>query len=167
MSRRVNFLREPDRERFLLNRQVLTEGAANNNVDETLRWAQKQGLASDRACIIGGSYGGYSMLMGLAKDPGLYRCGAAWTAVTDLALLVQGSWRIQGDGDLARRLTMPELVGDATQDAAMIAANSPVNLAARIQAPLLLAHGTADGHVPFTHATRMRDALTAAGHPPE
>ena len=141
--------------------------AMQDDVTDALRWAQKQGLASDKACIIGGSYGGYSTLMGLARDPGLYRCGAAWMAVSDLELMVQGSWWVDDDGKLARRLTLPELVGDAKQDAAMIAANSPVHLASRIQAPLLLAHGEEDRRVPLAHATRMRDALTAAGHPPE
>jgi dipeptidyl aminopeptidase/acylaminoacyl peptidase len=141
--------------------------AMQDDVTDALRWAQKQGLASDKACIIGSSYGGYSTLMGLARDPGLYRCGAAWMAVSDLALMVQGSWWVEDDGALARRLTVPEMVGDARQDAAMIAANSPVNLAARIQAPLLLAHGDADRRVPIEHARRMRDALKAAGHPPE
>jgi dipeptidyl aminopeptidase/acylaminoacyl peptidase len=141
--------------------------AMQDDVTDALRWAQKQGLASDKACIIGASYGGYSALMGLARDPGLYRCGAAWMAVSDLALMVEGSWLREDDGDLARRLTMPEMIGDAKQDAAMIAANSPVNLAARIQAPLLLAHGEWDGRVPIAHARRMRDALKAAGHPPE
>jgi dipeptidyl aminopeptidase/acylaminoacyl peptidase len=141
--------------------------AMQDDVTDALLWAQKQGLASDKACIIGGSYGGYSALMGLARDPGLYRCGAAWAAVSDLALMVEGSWWVSDDGKLARRLTLPELVGDAKQDAAMIAANSPVNLAARIQAPLLLVHGEADRRVPIAHATRMRDALKAAGHPPE
>ncbi len=141
--------------------------AMQDDVADALRWAQKQGLASDKACIIGANYGGYSTLMGLAKDPGLYRCGAAWMAVSDLALMVEGSWWVDDDEELARRLTMPEMVGDAKQDAAMIAANSPVNLAARIQAPLLLAHGENDNRVPFVHATRMRDALKAAGHPPE
>ena len=141
--------------------------AMQDDVTDALRWAQKQGLASDKACIIGASYGGYSALMGLARDPGLYRCGAAWSAVSDLALLVEGSWWREDDADLARRLTMPETIGDAKQDAAMIGANSPVKLAARIQAPLLLAHGEWDGRVPIAHATRMRDALRAAGHPPE
>jgi hypothetical protein len=41
------------------------------------------GLAGRRACIAGASYGGYSTLMGLVKHPALYRCGAAWVAVTD------------------------------------------------------------------------------------
>jgi dipeptidyl aminopeptidase/acylaminoacyl peptidase len=141
--------------------------AMQDDVTDALRWAQKQGLASDKACIVGGSYGGYSTLMGLAKDPGLYRCGAAWMAVSDLALMVEGSWWVDDDGSLARRLTLPEMVGDAKHDAAIIAANSPVNLAARIQAPLLLAHGDEDRRVPIAHAKRMRDALEAAGHPPE
>jgi dipeptidyl aminopeptidase/acylaminoacyl peptidase len=141
--------------------------AMQDDVTDALRWAQQQGLASDKACIIGASYGGYSTLMGLARDPGLYRCGAAWMAVSDLALMVKGSWLVEDDGALARRLTIPETVGDAQHDAAMIAANSPVNLAARIQAPLLLAHGEEDLRVPITHAQRMRDALIAAGHPPE
>ncbi len=141
--------------------------AMQDDVTDALRWAQKQGLASDKACIVGGSYGGYSTLMGLAKDPDMYRCGAAWMAVSDLALMVEGSWWVNDDGGLARRLTLPELVGDAKHDAAMIAANSPVNLAARIKAPLLLAHGEADRRVPIAHATRMREALVAAGHPVE
>ena len=141
--------------------------AMQDDVTDALRWAQKQGLAGDKACIVGGSYGGYSTLMGLARDPGLYRCGAAWMAVSDLALMVEGSWWVDNDGGPARRLTLPELVGDTRHDAAMITANSPVNLAARIQAPLLLAHGNEDRRVPIAHATRMRDALAAAGHPPE
>lgn len=141
--------------------------AMQDDVTDALRWAQKQGLASDKACIIGGSYGGYSTLMGLARDPDLYRCGVAWMAVSDLALMVEGSWWVEDDGVIARRLTIPEMVGDAKHDAAMIAANSPVKLASRIQAPLLMAHGERDRRVPITHATRMRDALKDTGHPPE
>ena len=30
---------------------------------------------ADRICIMGGSYGGYATLMGLAKEPDLYACG--------------------------------------------------------------------------------------------
>lgn len=137
-----------------------------DDVTDSLRWAQQQGLASDKACIIGASYGGYSTLMGLAKDPDLYRCGIAWVAVADLELMVQGSWWVPDDGALARKLTIPELVGDAKADAAMLAANSPVKLAARIKAPVLLAYGEADQRVPIAHGKRMRDALKDAGNPP-
>jgi dipeptidyl aminopeptidase/acylaminoacyl peptidase len=138
-----------------------------DDVTDALRWAQQQGLASDKACIIGGSYGGYSTLMGLAKDPDLYRCGVAWMAVTDLQLFAQGAWWLDDDSKLARKLTIPEMVGDPKQDAAMLAANSPVNLASRIKAPLLLVHGELDYRVPIAHGRNMNDALKAAGNPPE
>ncbi|MFG6440283.1 alpha/beta hydrolase family protein [Roseateles sp. LKC17W] len=141
--------------------------AMQDDVTDALRWAQQQGLASDRACIAGASYGGYATLMGLAKDPELYRCGIAWVAVSDLELMVNGSWWVPDDSGLSRRLTLPELVGDATKDAGMLAANSPVKLAERMKAPLLLAYGELDQRVPLAHGKRMRDALAAAGRPPE
>jgi dipeptidyl aminopeptidase/acylaminoacyl peptidase len=141
--------------------------AMQDDVADALRWAQAQGLASDRACIAGASYGGYSTLMGLAKDPDLYRCGIAWVAVADLELLVKGSWWVQDDTGLARQLTVPEMIGDPVKDATMLAANSPVRLASRIKAPLLLAYGEDDLRVPLEHGKRMRGALIDAGNPPE
>jgi dipeptidyl aminopeptidase/acylaminoacyl peptidase len=138
-----------------------------DDVTDALRWAQKQGLASDKACIIGASYGGYSTLMGLVRDPDLYRCGIAWLAVTDLELLVKGSWWVNDDTALARRYTIPDMIGDAEKDAAMLAANSPVRQAARIKAPVLLAFGEDDRRVPLTHGERMRRALQQAGAEPE
>ncbi|WP_458232700.1 prolyl oligopeptidase family serine peptidase [Roseateles sp. P5_E8] len=131
-----------------------------NDVTDALRWAQKQGLASDKACIMGvDDYGGYSALMGLAKDPEVYRCGVAREAVADLERVAGGALFWPDGLNLARRLTFPEMVGDARRDTAMLAANSPINLAARIKAPVLLAYGK--------EGERMRDALTAAGHPPQ
>lgn len=141
--------------------------AMQDDVADALRWAQQQGLASDKACIAGASYGGYSTLMGLAKHPELYRCGVAWIAVTDLDLLLRGSWWINDDtSSFHRKYTLPELVGDADKDAALIAAHSPVRQAARIKAPLLLAFGEADLRVPLAHGKRMREALIEAGNEP-
>jgi len=140
--------------------------AMQDDVADALRWAQAQGLASDKACIAGGSYGGYSTLMGLIKDPGLYRCGVAWVALADLELFVSGSWWITDDiSTTGRRYTMPEMVGDAEKDAAMLVANSPVRQAARIKAPLLLVHGEADsntGTFPL-QSERMFQALRGLG----
>ena len=141
--------------------------AMQDDVADALRWAQQQGIASDKACIAGASYGGYSTLMGLAKDPDLYRCGVAWVAVTDLDLYVGGAWNVLDDIDKdSRAFSLPELIGDPKKDAAMIAANSPVKLAARIKAPVLLAFGDDDIRVPLEHGQRMREALRAAGNAP-
>ena len=91
----------------------------------------------------------------------------AWLAVTDLELMVKGSWWVDDDtGSDYRKYEMPERVGDAVKDAAMLAANSPVKQAARIKAPVLLAFGEEDQRVPLAHGKRMRDALRAAGNDP-
>jgi dipeptidyl aminopeptidase/acylaminoacyl peptidase len=142
--------------------------AMQDDVADALLWAQKQGLASDKACIAGASYGGYSTLMGLVRHPQLYRCGAAWVAVTDLELLVKGSWWVSDDnGDLFRKYGMPTMVGSMEKDAQQITANSPVLLADKIKAPLLLAFGEDDQRVPLAHGKRMREALQKQGVEPE
>jgi len=141
--------------------------AMQDDVADALRWAQKQGIASDKACIAGASYGGYSALMGLVRDPGLYRCGVAWMAVTDLDLYAAGSWWVRDDiSSTGRRYTIPEAVGDPVKDAAMLAANSPVKQAARIKAPVMLAFADDDRRVPMAHGDRMRKALREAGNEP-
>ncbi|WP_431047686.1 alpha/beta hydrolase family protein [Roseateles sp. L2-2] len=142
--------------------------AMQDDVADALRWAQGQKLATDRACIAGASYGGYSTLMGLAKDGALYRCGVAWLGVTDLMLLVKGDTWVDDDaGSSYRSYMAPQMIGDAAKDEAMLKANSPVLLADRIRAPLLMAYGERDRRVPIEHGERMRDALVKAGRPPE
>jgi len=141
--------------------------AMQDDVADALRWAQAQGIASDKACIAGASYGGYSTLMGLIKDPGLYRCGVAWIALSDLDLYLSGSWWVRDDlPDWGRQYQLPEMVGDPVKDADMIAANSPVKQAARIKAPLLLAFGEDDRRVPLAHGERLRKAMREAGNDP-
>ncbi|MDC6169748.1 alpha/beta hydrolase family protein [Paucibacter sp. XJ19-41] len=143
--------------------------AMQDDVADALLWARQQGLANpERACIAGASYGGYSTLMGLVRHPELYRCGIAWVAVTDPFLYLKGSWWVDDDiSDQGRRHMLPELVGDAERDAAMLSAASPLVQARHIKAPLLLAFGEADLRVPLAHGERLRKALTEAGHPPE
>lgn len=141
--------------------------AMQDDVADALRWAQAEGIANDKACIAGASYGGYSALMGLINDPDLYRCGVAWLAPTDLDLYVKGSWRVADNiSSAGRRYSLPELVGDAVKDAEMIARNSPVKQAARIKAPLLLAYGEEDKRVPLEHGQRLRRAMHEAGNDP-
>ncbi|WP_457324330.1 S9 family peptidase [Roseateles sp. P5_E11] len=141
--------------------------AMQDDVADALRWAQEQKIASDKACIAGASYGGYSTLMGLIKDPELYRCGVAWVAVTDLDLYVAGSWWVRDDiPEWGRQFQLRDMVGDPEKDAALIAAHSPVKQAARIKAPVLLAFGEADLRVPLAHGERLRKAMREAGNEP-
>lgn len=141
--------------------------AMQDDVADALQWAVARGLVDGkRACIAGASYGGYATLMGLVRHPELYRCGAAWVAVTDPRLMYRWTARTDQD-DEVRRFDLPRLIGDPVQQAAQLEATSPLVQAARIKAPVLLAAGGQDRRVPLEHGTRMRDALEAAGNKPE
>lgn len=137
-----------------------------DDVSDALRYAIDKGLVDgSRVCIAGASYGGYSTLMGLAKDPAQYRCGVAWVAVSDPRYMYDVHWSdILSD---SKQHSLPELLGDPVKDADMLKANAPIALAAKIKAPVLLAYGNRDRRVPIVHGEDMRTALTDAGNKPE
>ena len=132
--------------------------AMQDDVADATRWAIAQGIADPaRICIAGASYGGYAALMGLVNDPDLFKCGVSWAGVSDLALKYEVTW---SDAPEAYKLYgMPTLVGDKDKDAAQFKATSPIEQAARIKQPLLLAHGTVDRRVPIVHSIKLRDAV--------
>jgi dipeptidyl aminopeptidase/acylaminoacyl peptidase len=133
--------------------------AMQDDIADGARWAIAQGIADPkRICIAGASYGGYATLMGLAKDPDLFRCGVEWVGVTDINLMFKSDWR----NDLSeewKQYGMPVLIGDPVKDAQQIKDTSPVNLASRIRQPLLMAYGGVDRRVPIAHGQNLRDAL--------
>ncbi|HEX7982681.1 MAG TPA: prolyl oligopeptidase family serine peptidase [Duganella sp.] len=132
-----------------------------DDIADGARWAIAQGTAdAKRICIAGASYGGYATLMGLINDPDLYKCGIDWAGVTDINLLYDGQWNYTSDMDDAwKQYGMPALVGDQVKDADQLKATSPLEQAARIKQPLLLAYGGADMRVPLPHGTRFYKAV--------
>ena len=138
-----------------------------DDVTDATRWAVGEGLADvRRICIAGASYGGYATLMGLIREPDLYRCGVAWVGVSDPRLMFQSTWASDMSAE-GRRFFLPDLLGDPQKDAAMLARVAPVERAAEIRAPLLLAYGGQDRRVPPEHGRKLRTALQSAGHEPE
>ncbi|MDP1900934.1 MAG: prolyl oligopeptidase family serine peptidase [Rubrivivax sp.] len=139
-----------------------------DDVADAVLWAAKSGAIDPRrVCIAGASYGGYATLMGLARHAELYRCGVAWLGVSDPRLLFDtSSWR-SDMSDEAARYTLPVMIGDPVADAERLAEVTPLEQAARIKAPLVLAYGRLDRRVPLEHGEKMRAALRAAGHEPE
>ena len=135
--------------------------AMQDDIADATRWAIAQGKADPkRICIAGSSYGGYATLMGLVRDPDLYKCGIDWVGVTDIDLLYSGDWTRDSDMSAAyKRYGMPALVGDPVKDAAQFTATSPLKQAARITQPLLLACGGADVRVPLYHGRKLYDAV--------
>ena len=135
--------------------------AMQDDIADGARWVAAQGIADPkRICIAGASYGGYAALMGLVKDPDLYKCAVNWLGVTDIDLLYDGHWSFDSDlGEDWKLHGMPVLVGDQVKDAAQLKATSPIRQAARITQPLLLAYGAVDRRVPLYHGNQFRDAV--------
>jgi dipeptidyl aminopeptidase/acylaminoacyl peptidase len=136
--------------------------AMQNDVADGARWVIAKGIADPkRICIAGASYGGYATLMGLVNDPDLFKCGVNWVGVTDINLMYSGGWNYESDmSDEWKRYGMPEMIGDQVKDAAQLKATSPIEQAARITQPLLLAYGGVDRRVPMYHGKKFHDAVT-------
>lgn len=132
-----------------------------NDIADGAKWAIDQGIVDPkRICIAGASYGGYAALMGLVNNPELFKCGVDWVGVTDIDLIYNGSWGFEDDLSARyRQYGMPKLVGDPVLDAAQFKATSPLQQAARIRQPLLLAYGGADRRVPLYHGEKFYKAV--------
>lgn len=132
--------------------------AMQNDVADGTRWAIEKGIADPkRICIAGASYGGYATLMGLINDPDLYRCGFEWVGVTDIDLMYSVTW--SDSSDEYKTYGMPVLIGDQQKDAAQLKATSPLEQAARIKQPLLMAYGAQDRRVPLIHSNKFRNEV--------
>ena len=113
----------------------------------------------DRICIIGGSYGGYAALWGLAQTPDLYKCGVSLAGVSDLET------ELRIDSDISKDAVQREYArsrwGDPTLMKTTFDSVSPLQHADRIKAPLLLAHGKLDERVPMSQGRQMYDRMRA------
>ena len=137
--------------------------AMQDDITDGVQWAIDQGVADPkRVCIYGASYGGYATMMGLAKTPDLFKCGINYVGVTDLNLFGTATWSDFAYSDFLK-FGMKDMVGDLAGDTERLRNTSPVLMADRIKAPVLMAYGSSDVRVVPEHGTRMKSALERAG----
>lgn len=140
--------------------------AMQDDITDGVKWAVEQGVADPgRICIYGASYGGYAAMMGLAKTPELFKCGINYVGVTDLNLFATAYWADYADSEFTK-YGMKAMVGDLEGDKERLKTTSPVEMAARIKSPVLMAYGAADRRVVPEHGTRMKAALEERGAKP-
>ena len=141
--------------------------AMQDDLDDAMDWVVKQGIADPaRACIMGASYGGYAVMMGLARDPARWKCGINYVGVTDINLMFDVTWSDSADSTFMR-YSAKERIGDPEKDAEQLRATSPLAQADRIRAPVLMAYGANDYRVPIVHGQKMKDALASRNVPVE
>ncbi len=135
--------------------------------DAALQLAEKGTVDRTRMAIMGASYGGYAAMMGLARDPELWRCGINYVGVTDLTLLTTATWSDTNQLFKDAASWYEIHVGDAGRDRERFERTSPLRLVNRIKRPVLMAYGGLDRRVPIEHGARMKRALDANQIPNE
>ncbi len=104
--------------------------AMQDDITDATKWAIAQGIAdSERICIDGASYGGYSALMGVIREPDLYQCAIGRSGVFDLAKLY--NWGDTHRSDYGKEY-LKIVIGE---DQADLAARSPAKLANQVDDP--------------------------------
>jgi dipeptidyl aminopeptidase/acylaminoacyl peptidase len=137
-------------------------GTMQDDLTDATQAAIAQGLVDGgRVCVYGASYGGYAALMAPVRAPGMYKCVVGYVGAYDLVATARGD-------NKTRWAISKQLVADSLgTDAAVLAAASPVQLAAQVKVPVMLAAAGRDETVAKEQSEHMRDALAAAGNPPD
>ena len=135
-----------------------------DDVDDAMDWAVKEGIADPkRVCVVGSSYGGFAALWAVIRNPERYLCAASFAGVTDYKKQLRYSGRSLDSED--RKDYREDIIGeDKSFDLDSI---SPAMQAERLMRPVLLAHGDKDSRVPYSQFKAMRDAAERAGVPLE
>lgn len=140
-------------------------GRLQKDIAEGAQWAVDQGIADpQRLAVMGGSFGGFSVLSQLVQKPHDYRCGINIVGVANWARLMNDwppFWR--------NRHYFARFYGDPNIPAehADMLRNSPVAHLDRITAPLLVIHGANDIRVLRRDSDEVVAALRQRGHPVE
>jgi dipeptidyl aminopeptidase/acylaminoacyl peptidase len=127
---------------------------------DAVDWAVKNGITTrDKVAIMGGSYGGYATLAGMAFTPTTFACGVDIVGPSNLFTLLQTIppyWEA-GKQQFYKRM------GDPTTEEgrALLKERSPLNFADRISRPLLIGQGANDPRVNVRESDQIVAAMEA------
>ncbi len=150
--------------RFLAAGNLQWGGDMQNDLDDAVDWAVKAGVTTpDKVAIVGGSYGGYATLAGMAFTPGRYACGVDMFGPSNLDTLLASLppyWE-------AFRHQFYQRVGDPTtpEGESLLHARSPLFAAAAIRKPLLIGQGANDVRVHMQESDQIVAAMQGGGVP--
>jgi dipeptidyl aminopeptidase/acylaminoacyl peptidase len=131
---------------------------------DAVGWAVKEGFADPaRVAIMGGSYGGYATLVGLAFTPSVFCCGVDIVGPSNLETLlatIPPYWAAFFE-NLARRVGDPRTPGGR----ALLRERSPLYAAGTITKPLLIGQGANDPRVKQAESDQIIAAMRAKDLP--
>ena len=132
----------------------------HNDLLDAVDWAVKAGVTSaDKVAIMGGSYGGYAALAGVAFTPTTFACAVDIVGPSNLETLlgtIPPYWE-------AGKKQMYSRMGDPTTEEgkAILRAASPLYKADQIVRPLLIGQGANDPRVKQAESDQIVQAMQA------
>ena len=139
-------------------------------MQDDLTWGVKhlvsEGIVDPRRVgILGGSYGGYATLAGLAFTPDLYTAGVSIVGPSNLITLLES---IPPYWEQIRKIFTERMGDPATPEGrAQLERQSPLNSAGKMKAPLLVIQGANDPRVKRAESDQIVVALRERGFPVE
>jgi dipeptidyl aminopeptidase/acylaminoacyl peptidase len=126
-----------------------------DDLNDALAHLAREGIADPkRACMVGGSYGGYAAMRAAQRDGSLYRCAASFAGVSDLRALVRYDSQFLNSG---------RTVDWLKEHAPNLKEVSPINFTQQFSIPILLVHGREDQRVPVKQSRELAEKLKRAG----
>jgi len=116
------------------------------------KWSD--GGKAPKVGIMGGSYGGYSTLVGMTMFAGAYDAGAEIVGISNLVSFLQNT------APYRRALRISEY-GDPDKDREALLELSPITHVDKVKGPMLLIQGANDPRVPVGEAVQVYRALEA------
>jgi dipeptidyl aminopeptidase/acylaminoacyl peptidase len=138
--------------------------AMHDDLLDSVDWAVRAGVTTaDRVCVMGGSYGGYATLVGVAMTPDVFCCGVEIVGPSNLVTLLETVPPYWG----AIYEQFAQRMGDPRTEAgrALLKERSPVHHAGQIKVPLLIGQGANDARVNKRESDQIVAAMQAHGVP--
>lgn len=133
-------------------------GIMQHDVTDGAQWLVSEGIADpERIAIMGGSYGGYATLAGLAFTPELYAAGVSIVGPSSILTLLESIPPYWAPVREMFNVRVGDL--DDPEDVERMRAQSPLYSATNIQAPLLVIQGQNDPRVKKAESDQIVVAL--------
>jgi dipeptidyl aminopeptidase/acylaminoacyl peptidase len=150
--------------KFLMAGNQMWGTKMHDDLLDAVDWAVGRGVTSaDKVAIMGGSYGGYATLAGLAFTPDKFACGVDIVGPSNLETLLKTIppyWEA-GKAQMYARMGNPT----TPEGLALLKERSPLYKADQIKRPLLIGQGANDPRVNVAESEQIVDAMKAKGIP--
>ena len=130
---------------------------ANRDIRSAADWLVEAGIgAPGRLGIMGGSYGGYAVMVGVTEFPDTFAAGANLFGIVNFETFFEHSTPWMGaisTGEYGDPKTQRQLLRDL----------SPIHKLDQVKAPMLVMHGANDTNVPVVEAEQVVNTLEKQG----